>query len=697
MIRAGGRGATPFPTATAATCDINQIEERETMQTKLFLSLSFLLAMLLTLPTPGAGVQLNTPAQATTPAPTAWGEMPLYFIANQGQMDNRVAYYIQGSDKTLYFTSEGVTFALTDLTTSTALSAGLSPLYSEERGEGSGRWIVKLDFVEANSVRPAGQDRTEAIISYFKGSRDEWRTALPTYSQIVYPNLWEGIDLEYSGTVNRLKHEFVVQPGADPARIRLAYRGATVRLNEAGQLEVSTPVGGFQDAAPVAYQQVDGQRMPVAVYYALEDATTYGFRLGAYDPALPLVIDPVVLVYSGFIGGNDVDYAHGIAVDSSGNAYVTGGTASDQATFPETVGPVLTHNGSRDAFVAKVQADGTALVYAGYIGGSGWDVGHGIAVDSSGNAYVTGDTGSDEATFPVTLGPDLTYNGGEDAFVAKVNATGTALVYAGYIGGSGNDAGYGIAVDTDGNAYVTGYTDSTQATFPETVGPDLTYNGNTDAFVAKVVESGLALVYAGYIGGSGDDRGYGIAVDAAGNAYVTGDTNSTQATFPETVGPDLTHNGGFDAFVAKVNASGATLAYAGYIGGNDIDYGFGIAVDAAGNAYVAGYTNSPQATFPETVGPDLTYNGGTDAFVAKVNASGTALVYAGYIGGSGNDYGNGIAVDSAGNAYVTGYTDSTQATFPETVGPDLTYNGNTDAFVAKVSVTFEVYLPLVVK
>ena len=284
------------------------------------------------------------------------------------------------------------------------------------------------------------------------------------------------------------------------------------------------------------------------------------------------------------------------------------------------------------------------------------------------------------------MGPDLTDNGGTDAFVAKVNRTGTALDYAGYIGGSGSDVGFGIAVDPSGNAYIIGQTSSSQASFPETVGPDLTHNGGVDAFVAKVNRTGTALDYAGYIGGSGFDEGLGIAVDRGGNAYITGYTTSSAASFPDTVGPDLTYNGGTtDAFVAKVNATGTALDYAGYIGGSGTDLGFGIAVDPSGNAYITGQTSSSQTTFPDTVGPDLTYNGGgSDAFVAKVNRTGTALDYAGYIGGSSTDRGRGIAVDRGGNAYITGQTSSSQTTFPDTVGPDLTYNDGRDAFVAKV-------------
>jgi uncharacterized repeat protein (TIGR02543 family) len=653
----------------------------------------------------------------------AFGRMPLYFISNGGQVDGPVAYYIQGKDKTIYFTSEGLTYVLNERRIGDNKDKEvdfrgkrLSMDMAEHGARSLSCWIVKQDFVGADpNVRPSGEEKTEAVISYFKGSPEEWKTGLSTYSRIIYRNLWPGIDLVYYGTTDRLKYEFIVHPGADPSLIRLAYRGASaVKVNGDGRIEVRTPVRGFEDDVPAAYQEADGERVDVALSYileqpsekesgvAVEEAITksfiYGFEVGDYDRTKPLILDPAVLVYCGYIGGSDEDdYGYGIAVDAAGNAYVTGLTSSTEATFPVTVGPDLTHNGYYDAFVAKVNSSGTALVYCGYIGGSGYfpsnygyDIGTGIAVDGEGNAYVAGYTNSTEGNFPVTVGPDLTYNGGEDAFVAKVNASGTALVYCGYIGGSSGDLGYGIAVDAAGNAYVTGYTQSTQATFPVLYGPDLTYNGGwCDAFVAKVNASGTTLVYCGYIGGSDIDKGTGIAVDGEGNAYVTGITYSTEATFPVLYGPDLTHNGGYyNAFVAKVNPSGTSLLYCGYIGGSGGDEGWGIAVDGEGNAYVTGITFSHEDTFPVTVGPDLTHNGYYDAFVAKVNSSGTALVYCGYIGGDNTDEGYGIAVDSAGNAYVTGGTRSSEATFPVTVGPELTftpYAGYPDAFVARVN------------
>ena len=380
-------------------------------------------------------------------------------------------------------------------------------------------------------------------------------------------------------------------------------------------------------------------------------------------------------------------------MDTAGNAYVTAYTYSSPAQgFPVTVGPDLTHNGGQDVFVAKVNAAGTALVYCGYIGGSSDEAGQSIALDGSGNAYVTGYATSTEAQgFPVTVGPDLTFNGAFDTFVAKIDATGATLAYCGYIGALLDDVATAIAVDGSGNAYVAGYTTSSEAQgLPVTVGPDLTFNGTTDVFVAKVNAAGTALVYCGYVGGSNIEFPTGIAVDGSGSAYVSGYGLSTEADgFPVTVGPDLTQNGSYDAFVAKINAAGTALVYCGFIGGSGLDAVAGVAVDGSGNAYVFGETSSTEAQgFPVGGGLDSTYNGGVqDAFVAKINAAGMALVYCGYIGGSNREDSAGIAIDAFGHVYVVGDTTSTEAqSFPVTVGPDLTFNGGArDAFVAKIN------------
>ena len=385
---------------------------------------------------------IKAPAGATLKIDTDYGKMPLYFIPNQGQLDKQVAYYVQGKDKTLYFTEKGITFALTkpgpkgdlpavpDASGSSrglredilsAREAGLRTKKADPEGtvdggsghgpgDASGRWIVKLEFVGANEdVKPVGEAETGTVVSYFKGKPEEWQPGLPTYSKIVYPNLWPGVDLIYYGTVNRLKYEFIVHPGAEPSKIRLAYRGAdSVSIDREGRLNVATPDGGFADDVPAAYQEINGERVEVPLAYRLsvngargagKNAAAgyagrefmYGFEVGDYDRSLPAGPRPLYPDLLRLHRWSSTDYGWGIAVDRPGNAYVTGWTSSTEAMFPETVGPDLTQAVALDAFVAKVNSSGTALVYCGYIGGSSSDYGYGIAVDGSGNAYVTGE------------------------------------------------------------------------------------------------------------------------------------------------------------------------------------------------------------------------------------------------------------------------------------------------------------------
>jgi hypothetical protein len=390
------------------------------------------------------------------------------------------------------------------------------------------------------------------------------------------------------------------------------------------------------------------------------------------------------LIYSTYLGGSAGSWGTGIAVDNAGNAYVVGNTTSTD--FP-TAKPIQAVNrASRtarySAFVTKLNAAGTALVYSTYLGGSGENWGYGIAVDASGSAYVTGSTLS--VDFP-TASPLQATNKATPktetvtAFVAKLNPAGSALVYSTYLGGSDGDSGQSLAVDSSGDAYVTGYTSSDD--FP-TVNPlQASNHGDFDVFVAKLNPVGSALVYSTYLGGSGVDYGYGIAVDSSGNAYVTGRTYSTD--FPTANPLQASYKGELDAFVAKLNPAGSALVYSTYLGGDRYDEGNSIAVDPSGNAYVTGVTysaNFPTATpFQTTCGGCSTY---ADAFVVKLNALGSALVYSTYLGGSAVDYGYGIAVDSSGNAYVTGETSSTDFPVAHPLQPSA--HGNFDVFVTKL-------------
>ncbi|MCZ2113385.1 MAG: SBBP repeat-containing protein [Anaerolineae bacterium] len=400
------------------------------------------------------------------------------------------------------------------------------------------------------------------------------------------------------------------------------------------------------------------------------------------------------LVYATVVGGASIDDGYAIAVDSGNNAYVTGITRSPAPpTFPTTPGAYDTtfNGGNYDAFVLKLNPAGTGLVYSTYLGGNGDEWGYGIAVDATGNAYVTGGTFS--ANFPATTGAfDTSHNGNEDAFVARLNPTGSALVYSTFLGGNDVDYAKTIALDAAGNAYAIGTTFS--ANFPTTSGAFRPgpLSGLSDVFVVKLGPAGNSLAYSTFLGGSNRDYGLGIAVDGAGSAYATGYTYSTN--FPTTAGAYITsHRGGsIDAFVTKLKPDGSGPVYSTYLGGSDVDYGYAIAVDAAGGAYVTGDTKS--SNFPTT--PDKIHGRARDydAYVLRLNPAGDGLVYATFLGGAvtgdtidkkADDRGQGIALAGGSAVYVTGLTKSID--FPTTTGAfSTTYNGGrSDVFVAKVA------------
>ncbi len=606
-----------------------------------------------------------------------YGKLPLQFEANQGQTDKQVKFVTRREGLSLFLTPTEAVLALQKGSGHQPKPSHAGPAVGEAHSGTSQAAVVRMRMIGGNPApQIEGVDRLPGKNHYFIGNDPkQWHTSIPTFARVKYSQIYPGVDMIFYGTGRQLEYDFLISPGADPKQISLSFRGEQrLRVDGAGDLVIETDGGSLRLHKPNVYQQERGQRHEVAGRYVVRGRGKVGIEVGKYDSGRALVIDPV-LAYSTYLGGSSADDGLAIAVDSSGNAYVTGWTVSFD--FP-TRNPLQPTRRGRfeSAFISKLSADGTSLVYSTYLGGSNWDHGHGIAVDASGNAYLTGSTASFD--FPTVNPLQPAFGGGVDAFIAKVSADGASLIYSSYLGGSRGDFGGGIAVDTSGSAYITGYTFSFD--FP-TVNPlQAVYGGGlSDGFIAKVSADGASLVYSTYLGGSGQDLGRGIAVDSSGTAYVAGTTDSTN--FP-TVNPLQPMPGGYwDAFVSKVSADGASLVYSTYLGGSDEDFGAGIAVDSSGSAYVVGTTRSPN--FP-TVNPLQPTGSFFDAFVSKVSADGASLVYSTYLGGTRDDIGYGIAVDSSGNAYVTGTTESFDFPLVNPVQP--VYGGGiSDAFVSKVS------------
>jgi hypothetical protein len=586
-----------------------------------------------------------------------FGRVPLHFDANMGQSQSQVKFLAHGSGYTVFLTSSDAVLRLPGA-------------------------AFRMALLGANdAARATGRQELPGKANYFIGSDSaRWRTNVPTYARVQYDGVYPGIDLSYYGNQHQLEYDFIVNPGADPTAIALRFQGAErLELEPSGDLIVHTGAGAVRQRAPTIFQREERGRRRVAGGYVLRRNQEVGFHIAAYDRRRALVIDPA-LVYSTFLGGSGDDSGLSIALDHGRRIYVTGSTNS--ADFPTTVGAFdPTANGGNDVFVSKMNRAGTELAYSTYLGGSGEDGGRvGITVDSAGRAYVTGSTSSTD--FPTTAGAFQTTLAGpsHDAFVAKLDRSGSALQYSTYLGGSGDDMGQNIAVDDDGRAYVTG--DAGADDFPTTPGAfDTTFNGGPfDAFVTKLNRTGTALVYSTFVGGSATDRARDITLDGAGRAHITGFTSSLD--FPTTSQAfDTTYNGGaFDAFVTKLNPSGSSLAYSSYIGGAGTDQAIGIDIDRDGGAHAIGQTDS--ADFPVTPdGLDTTFNGSQDVFVVKLNRAGSALGYSTYLGGAGSDQGSGIAVGRTGRAHIVGLTNSTD--FPTTADAfSSASSGNFDAFVS---------------
>ncbi len=636
------------------------------------------------------GIHSDNPNSLRSGKPAAlraYADLPVYFIENAGQTDPRVRFYAQGSGYVFYLSAREAVFQFAARSSTSA--ASLMPV--AERSQTAGA-VLRLRFVDGNpDVIVTGEERASGEVNYLRGDdSSRWQRGLSQYRQVVYSNLWPGIDLKLREESGTLKYEFRVRPGARVSDIGLAYEGAqSLTLDAEGGLLIGSSMGVLKDSAPIAYQEDSGQRAPVESRYQLK-GSGYGFSVDRYDPNRELIIDPG-LDYSTFLGGTSHEFGTGIAVDTVGNAYVVGVTQSPN--FPTTAG-AFDRTGSAsndlDVFVTKINATGTALIFSTFLGGSNFEWGRGIALDAANNVYITGQTKS--SNFPTTGGAfDRTFNVDTcprcgidqyDAFVTKLNAAGSSLVYSTYLGGFDLDDGMAIAVDSAGSAYIAGETGSSN--FPTTTGAiSRVRSGAFDAFITKLNPAGSALVYSTYLGGSEVDFGQAIALssDGANNAYVVGATRSPN--FPTTVGAfDTTANGEFDIFVARLNPSGTALVYSTLLGGSDMDGASGLAVDAQGNAYIGGGT--PSSDFPVTPGAFATVSQGSgDAFVTKLNAAGNALIFSTLLGGSGSEGVSALALDAAANIYLTGGTSSPD--FPMTpTAFDSTFNGGvTDAFVAK--------------
>jgi hypothetical protein len=560
-----------------------------------------------------------------------------------------------------------------------------------------------------------GSDEQPGKTNYFIGADpSRWRTNVPTYAKVTYHNVYPGIDQVYYGNQRRLEFDCVVAPEADPKAISLSFDGAdSLQISDEGDLVLRVNGGEVRLRKPVVYQpdpmsQGAAARRIIDGQYVVRGQNNVAFELAAYDTSKPLIIDPV-LDYSTYLGGSNRDAAVAIAVDPAGNAYVAGTTRSGD--FPVSNPADTFHGGTcgtlpcRDIFVTKFNSQGSALIYSMFIGGTNDDVANDITLDRSLNAYITGYTLSPDfattsgAFQTMYRGAGASFNTG-DAFVTKLNASGSALVYSTYLGGSGDEQAYRVVVDNLGNAYLPGFT--TSANFPSTARAYRRACPNSpcySGYVTKLSPGGNRLQYSTFLGGtvSGQlNSATGLAIDAAGNAYVTGitanpDFPTTSGAYKQSCGSDGNCNGTADAFVSKLNAAGSGLVYSTFLGGSGFDNAYAIQVDSARAAYVTGSTVSTD--FPVSPGAaQSAYGGGSgcatyncgDSFVTKLRPTGAALLYSTYIGGGGDDGAFTGALDDERRFYVVGQTTSTD--FPTVNALQSVYGGGTlDAFVAVVN------------
>jgi len=602
-----------------------------------------------------------------------YGKIPLYFIQNEGQGAAQSLFYAKTSKYSLWLTRNSMVFDIE---------------WNGVAQPAAGRDMSTLSFLGAEkSPEVFPLDMAEYQINYFIGSDEsKWRARVPTSKAILYQKLYPNIDLKVYGTENQIEYDWIIKPGGDVSDIRFLFEGVKeTRIDEEQNLNVITNFSEFKHLKPVCCQFIAGARVPVEGLFKKIDNSTYGIEVEEYNQDYELIIDPIILVYSTFLGGTSYDVPEAIAVDSQGAVYITGITYS--ANFP-TMNPIVDEFIStyKMAFVTKINSEGSGLVYSTFLGGSDDDRSYDLAIDSAGAAYIVGKAASED--FPLMNPFQADNKGSDDVFITKISPDGSNLVFSSFLGGTGQEWGVGIAVDNKGAAYVTGAT--TSADFPIKKAFQKKYKGAEsptypwDCFISKIHPQGNRLVYSSFLGGNGFDFAKKVAVNSKSEAIITGDTSSQN--FPTKKAVQKNISGMSDVFICKIHKSGRRLRYSTYLGGSDYENSKGIAVDSHGVAYVTGDTASDDFPFMNNLQELMIKDNDeeeNDIFVIKLSANGKKILYSSSLGGSNYESVKDIAIDSTGAAYITGVTYSED--FPTLNPYQKILKGESDAFISKLS------------
>jgi len=612
-----------------------------------------------------------------------------FFIENKGQWPSEVKYLAKVGGMNAWITNSGVVYDYYKITKNYKRQQldKLTPDKKadfEQKNTSINGHVVQMQLIGVNADAVSKEDnKQEGYYNYFIGKdKNKWASDVPLYGNLQINEIYPNINVKYYFDGNSIRYDYIVKSGADITKLKMKFNGQeSIRVNEKGELVIKTSLGEVTNGKLYSYQSGNDNKIEVACKFKQNQDGSIGFDVKEYDRTKDLIIDP--LIYSTFISGSEDDRIFSMSVDKAGDVYITGFTQS--ADYPVRWGAYSTTFSSVGVVVVtKLNSYGNMLVYSTFIGGSSGNCAYSIDTDVNGNAFITGQTNSND--YPITPGAfQTTCGGNSDAFITKLNASGSALIYSTFIGGSGSDWSNTIKVDTYGNAFLAGMTSSNN--YPVTQGSFQTTKGNgTDAFITKLNSVGNGLIYSTFIGGDGFDRCNSIVIDTSGSAYITGQTNSNN--YPTTQGAyKTTYNGGdYDTFISKLNSTGSALVYSTFIGGSSAEDGNSITIDADGNAYITGQTNSNN--YPTTQGAYKTaYNGGNaDTFISKLNSAGSSLVYSTFVGGNDLDVSTAIAIDTYRNAFITGLTASND--YPTTTGAfQATSNGSCNSFISMFNPT----------